>query len=423
MTDIEYFRKNSYFIQENLKKREFYYDITYFKKLDSKIKKIKNIIYKLQYKHNLISSLIKNLKKNSIKFNYLIKETIILKKNINEIKIKIKKNEKICEDFLSLIPNVLDKTVPFGKDEKDNIEIRIFKNNLNANKKFENDLENSNKYIDFNLSAKLSGSGFVILRKEIAQLHRAIGNYMLDLHIFEHSYEEIYSPLMVNEKSMFCTGHLPKFKDDLFCTKEEDLWLIPTSEVVLSNIVSNTNFETIILPLNLISKTTCFRKEKGNYGSKVKGIIRQHQFEKVELVKITKPKDSYQALEELVFHAEKVLQNLNLSYRILNLCGKDIGFSSSKTYDIEAWFPKRKKYIEVSSCSNTENFQSMRMKKKIKDKISKEYFFPHILNGSGLAIGRVLLAIIENYSNEKGDLIIPDVLIPYMNNKKNIKFK
>lgn len=423
MFNAEFFRQNKDSIKENLKKRNFYCDINNFQNLDFEIKKNKKINYKIQYKHNLISSLIEKFKKYSIKFNYLIFETINLKKKINEIKKKINEKECELEDFLSLIPNIINTKVPIGKNENDNLEIRIFKGRGLQNNKFINDLEGSSCYIDFDCSAKLSGSGFVILKKEIAELHRAVGNYMIDFHINENGYEEIYSPLMVNSKTMFCTGHLPKFKEDLFNISEMNLWLIPTSEVVLSNIISTINSNEIKLPLNYVSKTPCFRKEKGNYGSKVKGLIRQHQFEKIELVKITNPENSYEALEELVFHAEKILQNLNIPYRIIMLCSGDLGFTSSKTYDIEAWLPKRKKYMEVSSCSNTENFQSTRMKKKIKNKISKEYFFPHILNGSGLAVGRVLLSIIENYSDEYGNLSIPDTLISYMNGKKKINFQ
>ncbi len=241
---------------------------------------------------------------------------------------------------------------------------------------------------------------------------------MLDLHVYKHKYCEIYSPVIVNENSMLNTGHFPKFYSDQFNLTDSNLWLIPTAEVVLSNIVNNKILEKKNMPIKLVSKTLCFRKEKGNYGKKVKGLIRQHQFEKVELVQITSPNTSYYYLEELTNHAETVLQNLNLPYRIIALCSNDTGFTSSKTYDLEVWFPKRKRYIEVSSCSNTESFQSYRMNTKIKNTQTP----PHILNGSGLAIGRVLLGLIENYSDNNGNITIPDVLKKYMNGKSIITF-
>ncbi len=257
------------------------------------------------------------------------------------------------------------------------------------------------------------------MKNEIALLHRAIGNYMLDLHVFKHKYTEIYSPLIVNENSMINTGHFPKFYNDQFNINNTNLWLIPTAEVTLSNIIINKKIKKSELPLKFVSKTSCFRKEKGNYGYKIKGLIRQHQFDKVELVQIAAPDKSFLSLEEITFHAETILKNLNLPYRILSLCSGDIGFSSSKTYDIEVWLPKRKMYMEISSCSNTKSFQSKRMNARII--YNNKYEYPHILNGSGLAIGRTLLAIIENYSIENGDILIPNVLSKYMNGKKIIK--
>ncbi|HIH2763576.1 MAG TPA: aminoacyl--tRNA ligase-related protein [Candidatus Azoamicus sp.] len=221
---------------------------------------------------------------------------------------------------------------------------------------------------------------------------------------------------------MFNSGHFPKFLKDQFSISDSDMWLIPTAEVILTNIVSNSNLDFNDLPLKFVSKTSCFRKERGSYGSKVRGLIRQHQFDKVELVNVVLPSLSYFYLEELVYHAEKVLQNLFLPYRVISLCSSDVGFTSSKTYDIEAWFPKRKMYVEVSSCSNTEVFQSIRMKTKVFDK-TKFFCYPHMLNGSGLAIGRVLLCLIENYSESNGDLLVPDVLVKYMNGIKFKKFK
>jgi len=423
MIDIEILRSESEYVCRNLKKRGFDFNFFYFQDLDSKIRALKTKIYRLQYKHNLMSVLLKSLKLNFMRFDYLVFEIFALKNMISNKKSSLDILEKECRDFLSFMPNILHKSVPIGYNESDNLEIRLFSGSIVLSKNFINDLESSVHYIDFGVSAKLSGSGFVVLKSELAQLYRSLGNYMLDLHVLKHGYQEIYSPLMVNEKSMFSTGHLPKFYDDLFNISGTDLWLIPTSEVVLSNLISGNKLNIDNFPLKFVSKTECFRKEKGSYGYKVKGLIRQHQFDKVELVKVVLPEDSYNALEELVFHAEKVLQNLNLSYRVLSLCSKDLGFTSSKTYDLEVWFPKRKMYVEVSSCSNTESFQSIRMKTKFKNKLLDQLLYPHILNGSGLAIGRVFLAIIENYSDKKGNLVVPDVLVQYMNGRELIQFK
>jgi len=417
MLEINYLRKNFKYVYENLKLRGFDFDFIYFLKTDKKIKSLKTLIYKLQHKHKLMSSLVEKFYKYNIRNNYIINDIIILKNLISKMKKKLTDLENDLSKFILNMPNILDSTVCYGDNEKDNLEIRYF-NRHGYNKNYIlNDLESNNKYIDFELSAKLSSSGFVILKTELAELHRALGNYMTDIHVYKHGYQEIYSPLLVNKKSMFSSGHFPKFEHDQFNIAETDLWLIPTAEVVLTNLISGKKINKDSLPLNFVSKTTCFRKEKGSYGYNVKGMIRQHQFEKVELVKVVEEKKSNIALEELTYHAEVILQNLNLSYRVISLCSNDIGFTASKTYDLEVWFPKRKMYVEVSSCSNVLSFQSVRMCSKINNNI-----YPHTLNGSGLAIGRVFLAIIENYSDINGNLIIPDVLSQYMNGKKLINF-
>lgn len=424
MINVEFLRNVDFKILNNFKSRGFKYDDVYFNDTDSKIRRLKTEVYKLKYRHRLMSLLVKDLKQKKMSFEFLFKEIFFLKTSVNDTCLYLHDLESQFNLFLLNIPNLLHESVPLGESQIDNIEIRFFSDEcsvLKFNEILFNDFECNKDYIDFDLSAKISGSGFVILRKFLAQLHRALGNYMIDLHIMEHGYDEIYSPLLVNEESMFATGHFPKFIDDQFNISGTKLWLIPTSEVVLSNLVSGLKAEAINFPLKFVSKTACFRKEKGKYGYKVKGLIRQHQFDKVELVQVVNPKKSYDALEELVYHAERVLQNLNLPYRVISLCSKDIGFTSSKTYDLEVWFPKRKMYVEVSSCSNTETFQSRRMSAKFKNS-SGQWVLPHILNGSGLAIGRVLLAIIENYSDKNGNVLIPDVLVSYMNGKKLIEF-
>lgn len=418
MLDKNYLRLNNN-ILSNFKFRGFIFNYLFFEKLDIKIRLLKTKIYKLQYKHNILSSIVKTLKKNDFTFSYFLNEIFFLKQSIIYIKNKLFYLEKIFNDILLRVPNLLHKSVYYGLSDLDNSEIKVFFCNNGKIDCLLKDFETNKKYIDFETASKISGTGFVILKSHLAQLYRALGNYMLDLHIFEHGYTEVYSPLIVKENSMFNSGHFPKFLKDQFSISDSDMWLIPTAEVILTNIVSNSNLDFFDLPLKFVSKTSCFRKERGSYGSRVRGLIRQHQFDKVELVNVVLPSLSYFYLEELVYHAEKVLQNLFLPYRVISLCSSDVGFTSSKTYDIEAWFPKRKMYVEVSSCSNTETFQSFRMKSKVFYK-NKFFCYPHMLNGSGLAIGRILLCLIENYSESNGDLLVPDVLVKYMNGIQKI---
>lgn len=419
MIDFNFLKSNKDYVIKNFYKRGFDFKYDIFFDYFFKIKNLKTEIYLLQREHNLLSYLVFVYKNDLNFFNFLILKIKHLKTILVGKNCILKNFDKNFDTFLSNIPNLLHNSVPIGKSASNNIEIRTFVNNYTSfNCELFNDFESRNAFLDFDVASNMSGSGFVILKSELAELHRALGNYMLDKHIFFHGYKEIYSPVLVNSNSMYFSGHFPKFREDQFNIHDSDLWLIPTAEVILTNLVANSHIKYNDLPLKFVSKTLCFRKEKGNYGYLVKGIIRQHQFDKVELVQVVEPNKSYEALEELVFHAESILQDLNLSYRVLSLCSADIGFTSSKTYDIEVWMPKRKIYLEVSSCSNTETFQSRRMNSKI---ISKnKNFLPHILNGSGLAIGRVLLSIIENYSDSFGNIKIPDVLIKYMNGKSTI---
>ncbi len=424
MIDLYFFRYNKDYVIRNFKKRGFIFDYDSFFELDDNIKLMKTDIYLAQREHKLMSFFLLKIGHYGVFLKFIRLKIDFLKKDILD-----KKNILIslCDKFDELVrclPNLLCESVPFGRGITDNVEIRTFinsKNNCDVfNDNLFKDFEINKNYLDFDLSAKISGSGFVILRKSLAELHRAVGNYMLDRHVFLCGYEEIYSPLLVNSSSMYYSGHFPKFKDDQFGIADLNLWLIPTGEVVLVNLFSNSRLKYDNLPLKLVSKTSCFRKEKGNYGYIVKGMIRQHQFDKVELVHVVEPSMSYDSLEELVFNAESILRELDLPYRVLSLCSADIGFSSSKTYDLEVWMPKRKVYLEVSSCSNTESFQARRMNAKIQ--LNGLLDFPHILNGSGLAIGRIVLSIVENYSDSFGNIIVPDVLVKYMNGKKYISF-
>jgi len=355
MIDLNKLKYSTNDINYYFKRRDIIFNMYEILDLDKKIKEEKKKLYDFQKERNNISYLISKDKKKI----FLKEKIIVLKKNINKKKKILLNLEQKLNKIIYSLPNVLHKTVPKGKSADDNIEIRNFSNyllnfNLRKKKKLIN-IESNSEYIDFKLSAKLCGSGFVILKDLFAQLHRALGDYMLDLHVSNHGYKEIYSPLIVTGNTMFLTGHFPKFTSDQFNISNSDLWLIPTSEIILANIFTDKNISYKNLPLKMVSRTPCFRKEKGNYGYKVKGLIRQHQFEKVELLHITEPQKSYDALDELIFNAEKILQNLGLSYRIICLCDKDIGFTASKTYDIEVWLPKHKMYLEVSSCSNNEN--------------------------------------------------------------------
>ncbi|MCB1712007.1 MAG: serine--tRNA ligase [Candidatus Riesia sp.] len=427
MINIEILRENKRKTDLNFIKRGCFFNHLFFYEFDSKIKYLKKKLYNLNRLSNIIATLIKVYRQFNLNYSFLLHEIAVIKVSSVNIKKKLYYLEVKFNNFLLTLPNFLHNSVNYGLSVDDNLEIRSFRASKFASAKiiydrYLNDPEFNKNYIDFELSSNISGSGFVILKNEIASLHRAVCNYMIDLHVHKHGYKEVISPLCVNEKSMYNTGHFPKFYNDQFGLSDTNLWLIPTAEVVLANIFSNSIIIEDELPIKLVSKTECFRKEKGSYGSKVKGLIRQHQFDKVELVSIVKPCESYTLLEELLSHAELVLQNLDLSYRVLSLCSFDTGFTSSKTYDLEVWFPKRKLYVEVASCSNTETFQAYRMGAKYR-KLCSSLDYTHILNGSGLAVGRVLLAIIENNVDNDGNILIPDVLVKYMNGCRVIKYK
>lgn len=426
MIDLNLLRKKSDFVVKNYLKRGYNYDFNYFNDRDLKIKQLKFDVYKLRSECNKKSKLYLSLLNNNVNVseadvNCKIRLTDEIKLLKNELLTKqneLRLLESEFKEYLFSLPNLLHESVSFGLSSDDNVEIRRH-DSIIEKAVIDCDLNNDIfDCIDFLSSAELSGNGFVVLKDKVAQLHRALGNYMLDVHINDHGYKEIYSPLLVNKRSFYFTGHFPKFYDDQFKIEGLDLWLIPTAEVVLSNLVSSKILSIDSLPLKYVSKTPCFRKEKGTYGKKVQGLIRQHQFDKVELVQVVEPCKSYIALDELVFNAERILKDLGFSYRIICLCSRDTGFASSKTYDLEVWFNKKKTYIEVSSCSNTESFQSRRMNAKYKNLKSGVCDYVHILNGSGVAIGRVLAAIVDNYLDNFGRIIVPDVLVKYMNGIK-----
>ncbi len=413
MIDIKLLRSNIDFFLENYLRRGFNFDIDLFKDLDLKIRAIKRDIDLLRTEHNVKSNSFKLASFNFQNIDLLLKEIEILKLNIAK-----KKNELVILDekfnkFLLSLPNLIHKSVPVFNTVSDVFEIRSFKKNIHS---FDTEFDFNSKYIDFKSASIVSGHGFVYLKDAVASLHRAICNFMLDYHISNYGYKEVYPPFIVSEKSMYMTGHFPKFIKDQFKIDESNLWLIPTGEVVLANLVFNKVIKEIDLPLRYVAHTPCFRKEAISYGVNAKGMIRQYQFEKVELVQIVDPTKSYQVLEEMVFHAESILKNLDLPYRVIALPDSDIGFSSCKTYDLEAWFPFKKKFIELSSCSNTEAFQARRLKAKCLFN-NNVVDYVHILNASGLAVGRTLMAVLENYYDRSGKIFIPNVLRKYMDNK------
>ncbi|MDF3029453.1 MAG: seryl-tRNA synthetase [Moraxellaceae bacterium] len=342
---------------------------------------------------------------------------------MNAIGEKLKSNqaelEKVQAEFEALqltIPNLPHTSVPAGKGEEDNVELRRVgtPREFSFTPKDHADLGEALGLLDFETAVKIAGSRFSLLKGPLAKLQRALTQFMLDTHTNEHGYQEVYAPYLVNADSLRGTGQLPKFEEDLFKTGgEKPYYLIPTAEVPVTNIVRDEIVDSTRLPLKFVCHTPCFRSEAGSYGKDTRGLIRQHQFEKVELVQIVKPEDSYQALEELTGHAERILQKLGLPYRVIVLCGGDMGFSAAKTYDIEVWLPGQGKYREISSCSNFEAFQARRLQARYRNEQGKPELV-HTLNGSGLAVGRTLVAILENYQNEDGSVTIPEALRGYM---------
>ena len=324
------------------------------------------------------------------------------------------------DDLVQGIPNLPHESVPAGSDENDNVEVRAW----GTPKQFDFDVKDHVDLgaelggLDFDVAAKITGSRFSQMRGDLASLHRALTQFMLNTHIYEHGYEEVYVPYIVNRDSLFGTGQLPKFEEDLFKLEDDrGFYLIPTAEVPVTNIYRDAIVDE--LPVKMVAHTPCFRSEAGSYGRDTRGMIRQHQFEKVEMVQFVHPSDSWDALEELVGHAEVILQQLDLPYRTVTLCGGDLGFSAAKTYDIEVWLPSQEKYREISSCSNFVDFQARRMKARYRNDQGKPELL-HTLNGSGLAVGRTLLAVMENYQQADGSIEIPKVLQPLMHGLTNI---
>ena len=415
MHNIKELRKKLKDYKKKLSDRNFDFDINNFEILDNENRKLISEKEKLEQEKGILS---KTKEKSNFEKSKKISE------KISEISKRQSISQKKLNDLLFVLPNLAQNDVPIGKDQKSNKLIKKFGKikEFTFKIKSHTELGSKSNEIDFDLASKLSGSRFVVLKNKIALLERALINYMLDLHTNEFKYEEISPPLIINEDVMFGTGQLPKFESDQFEIKYENSgqrkFLIPTAEVVLTNLVRKSLVNKEDLPHRYVASTPCFRKEAGSYGKDTKGMIRQHQFYKVELVSIVDPKDCNIELERMLNCAKQVLDNLELPYQVVLLSTGDMGFSAEKTFDIEAWIPSEKKYREISSCSSCGSFQARRMGAKFKTENGSD--FVGTLNGSGLAVGRLIIALLENNQNEDGSVTIPKVLKKYMNNLDKI---
>ena len=417
MIDINLLREDSKAIANLLKERGFDLDIKKYESLEKDRKVIQVKTQELQGQRNQFSKNIGIEKGKGNDASDLMTQVNIIAETLRELENQLVIIQKSLNQFLLNIPNIPHDSVPNGSSEKDNLVVKEFGRPKNFSFKIKDHVDTGlNHGLDFELGSKLSGARFVSMRGGMAKLHRAIGQMMLDVQTQEHGYEECYTPYLVNEESLIGTGQLPKFSEDLFKTSkgdEDSLYLIPTGEVPLTNFVRDTIVNENDLPLKFTAHTPCFRSEAGSYGKDTRGMIRQHQFDKVEMVQISHPDSSYNILDEMVTHAENILQKLELPYRVVSLCKGDMGFGAAKTFDIEVWLPSQNTYREISSISNCEDFQARRLKARYKDADGKNKFL-HTLNGSGLAVGRTLVAILENYQQENGDIKIPKALVSYM---------
>ena len=415
MLELKFIRNNIEFLEEMLKNRGSSDTLSEFEQLDAERRDLLTKVETLKHKKNNASAEVARKKQAKEDCNDIIAEMGLVSKEIKEIESKLVNIDGDITKIQLNLPNVPHESTPLGKSEDDNVEIRTWgtPKTFNFEPKAHHELGETLDILDFERGAKLSGSRFVVYKGFGAKLERALINFMLDLHTNEHGYTELLTPILVNRDIMEGTGQLPKFEDDAYKTTD-DMFLIPTSEVSITNIHRKEILDEAELPKYYTAYSPCFRKEAGSYGKDVKGLIRQHQFNKVEMVKIVHPANSYEELEKMVLNAEEVLKRLELPYRVIQLCTGDIGFSAAKTYDIEVWLPNQNKFREISSCSNTEDFQARRMGLKFRPAGSQKSEFVHTLNGSGLAVGRTLVAIMENYQQEDGSIIVPEVLRPYL---------
>jgi seryl-tRNA synthetase len=416
MLEAKYIREHMEEVREKLVLRDQTINLDKFLSVDEERRKAIQEWEKLRALQKKVSDEVSKKKREGIDASELIAEMKKVSQELKRLDDVVEEKEIALQDLLLIIPNLPHDSVPKGKDSSDNVEVRRWGEipKFDFEPKAHWDLGEELGILDFKSGAKIAGARFTLYWDLGAKLERALINFMLDLHTREHGYREVLPPFMVNRVTMTGTGQLPKFEEELFKVEGTDYFLIPTAEVPVTNIHQDEVLEEEILPLYYTAYTPCFRKEAGSYGKDTRGLIRQHQFNKVELVKFTKPESSYHELEKLLSDAEEVLKRLKLPYRVVNLCTGDLGFSASKTYDIEVWLPGQNTFKEISSCSNFEDFQARRAKirYRISGKSKTEYV--HTLNGSGLAVGRTLVAILENYQQADGSVIIPEVLRPYL---------
>ena len=416
MLDPKLIRNELEAVAEKLARRGFTLDVAKLTELENKRKELQVRTQDLQSLRNNSSKSIGKAKANGEDVGPLLAAVADLGDTLRDEETALTEAQVQLNDILMSVPNLPHDSVPTGIDENDNEEVRRWGEPKAFEFKVKDhvDLGDAVAGMDFETAAKITGSRFSLLSGPLARMHRALIQFMLDTHTTEHDYTETYVPYLVNADSLRGTGQLPKFEEDLFQMGDSGYYLIPTAEVPLTNIVRDVIIENEYMPRKFVAHTPCFRSEAGAYGKDTRGLIRQHQFEKVELVQVVRPEDSYAALEELTNHAENILQALKLPYRLMNLCSGDIGFSSAKTYDLEVWLPAQNTYREISSCSNFGDFQARRMLARYRTADGGKPELVHTVNGSGLAVGRTLVAVMENYQNADGSITVPEVLRPYM---------
>jgi len=416
MLDPKILRKDTEAVTKNLLKRGFVFDESLWNKLETKRKELQGFTEKQQSELNDVSKSIGIAKKNSEDTSILQDQASKLTSEIKELTSDLDALLAEIDEFVLSIPNLIDDDVPDGADETANIELRKEGTPRDFNFEVKDHLEiGRNHEIDMEAGVKITGSRFKVLRNDIAHLQRALTNFMIDIHVSEHGYEEVYVPYVVNQDSLYGTGQLPKFEEDLFKLEgNTNFYLTSTAEVPVTNLFRDEILDSESLPVKYVCHTPCFRSEAGSYGKDTRGIMRLHQFEKVELVQAVEASDSEEALEELTGHAEAILKKLELPYRVVSLCSGDIGFSAAKTYDIEVWVPSQEAYREISSCSNFRSFQARRMKARWKNKSQNKTELLNTLNGSGLALSRTVLSLLENFQQADGSVSIPDALRDYI---------
>ena len=427
MLDAKYLRSDIETAAQKLARRGFKLDVVLVTKLEEQRKSLQVQTENLQSERNSRSKAIGQAKARGEDIQPLLDEVGSLGDQLAQTKKDLSDVQQELQTIAYGIPNLPHDDVPDGKDDNDNVELLRWgtPREFDFPIKDHVDIGEGLNGLDFKNATKISGSRFIVMKDKVARLHRAIGQFMLDVQTSEHGYHELYVPYLVNSDSLYGTGQLPKFGEDLFNTKpatEEGIGmsLIPTAEVPLTNMMRDTIVDEAELPVKMTAHTPCFRSEAGSYGRDTRGLIRQHQFDKVEMVQLVHPEHSYEVLEEMRQHAENILQKLELPYRVVTLCTGDLGFGAAKTYDLEVWLPAQNTYREISSVSNYEDFQTRRMQARFRPTGSKKPELLHTLNGSGLAVGRTLVAILENYQQADGSLIIPEVLRPYMNGQEVI---